>query len=252
MLRDRYARIMEKQGIKIKWLGVYIVVILFVFALFIFKGSTALTKKQVETDISKSSGAPTVSGYVLKETKGQSNPSIESTKVLAETSEKVNVKSEDKSNINSNIKEEEAKEDIKPIEVQADITSIVWPLKGKIIRKMGLSYSQTFSDYRYHNGIDIEAKRGMEVIACMQGVVESVESSKSFNHKMVINHGNGWYSIYAHLGEVYVKKGDRIKVKTKIGSVGQPGMEEVLAGPHLHFSIKKGDEKKNPMDYLPK
>lgn len=236
MLRDRYARILEKQGIQMKRFGIYLVVILLVFALFIFF-----------------TGKITID-YLIS---AEENTSPTVTENITEPVEDIEKKTEKEKAVDKLVGSGTPVNSDEKIKVEqpaavTSITKIIWPMKGKVIKEMGLSYSQTFSDYRYHEGIDIEGKRGTEVVVCMSGVVKSVESSKAFRNKIVIDHGNGWCSVYAHVEEVYVKEGQWIKEKTKLGSIGQPGLAEVLEGPHLHFCLVKGNDKKNPLDYLPK
>lgn len=133
----------------------------------------------------------------------------------------------------------------------ADIKNIIWPLKGDILQETGIVYSKTFSDYRYHNGIDLKAPRGEEVNAVLPGKVLSLETSRSEGKKVVIDHGSGWQGVYSHLEEVYVKPSSTVKAGQAIGHIGQPGLSEILEGPHLHFTLLQGSKVINPLDYLP-
>ena len=134
----------------------------------------------------------------------------------------------------------------------ADISNMVWPLKGDILQEVGIVYSKTFSDYRYHNGVDLKAARGAEVAAALPGKVASMETSRSEAKKIVIDHGSGWQAVYSHLEEVYVKPGSVVKAGQSVGHVGQPGLSEVLEGPHLHFTLLEKGKVLNPLDYLPR
>lgn len=134
----------------------------------------------------------------------------------------------------------------------ADITKISWPVKGKIIREFGLTYSLTFNDYRNHNGIDIEAQVNTEVAAVLPGKVLSVRTTEAAANTVIIEHGNGWQSEYAHLEEALLKPGNIVKAGQAIGTIGQPGIYEILEGPHLHFSLYKDSKTVNPLVYLPK
>jgi murein DD-endopeptidase MepM/ murein hydrolase activator NlpD len=126
-----------------------------------------------------------------------------------------------------------------------------WPARGSIIRHFGLSYSQTFSDYRFHKGVDIELERGAEVAAILGGKVTAAASSKGEAGVVTIDHGSGWQTLYAHLNEIYVKTGETVKQGQPLGSVDQPGLNEILEGPHLHFELHKDGQEVNPLDYLP-
>ena len=138
-----------------------------------------------------------------------------------------------------------------PQELEPDLSAIVWPLEGQVIRGVGLSYAQTFSDYRYHDGIDIQAARGAEVVTTLPGKVISKETSKEEKTKITIEHGQGWMSVYAHLEDAYLEVGDYCQVGDLLGIVNQPGLQEILEGPHLHYSLRLDDQIMNPLDYLP-
>jgi murein DD-endopeptidase MepM/ murein hydrolase activator NlpD len=131
-----------------------------------------------------------------------------------------------------------------------DISNIMWPLKGEVSQGIGISYSKTFGDYRYHDGIDIQGDRGVEVVAVLAGKVTKKETTKSDGIKVTINHGGGWTSIYKHLGDSYLQVGDEVKIGENVGSINQPGMSEIMEGPHLHYTILKDNKVINPLDYL--
>lgn len=135
--------------------------------------------------------------------------------------------------------------------LEANLSEMVWPLQGQVFRGVGISYAQTFSDYRYHNGIDIQAARGAEVVAVLPGKIIDKETSKEEGTKITIEHGQGWVSVYAHLEEAYLQVGDYCQKGQSLGTVNQPGLQEVLEGPHLHYTLYQDDQVINPLDYLP-
>jgi murein DD-endopeptidase MepM/ murein hydrolase activator NlpD len=116
---------------------------------------------------------------------------------------------------------------------------------------MGLFYSETFDDYRYHDGIDIKGIDKDEVIASLSGRVVNLTSTKGDKHTIIINHGNDWQSEYSHLEDVKIKKGDTVKAGQIIGVIGQPGLNEVKIGPHLHYRLLRNEQSINPLKYLP-
>ena len=116
---------------------------------------------------------------------------------------------------------------------------------------MGLVYSKTFCDYRFHNGIDIEGDEGDLAVAVLAGKVEKIETSKSEKTSIWLNHGNGWRSYYSHLEQVKIKAGDTVKAGQEIGIIGYPGQEEDLEGPHLHYALEIDGQAVNPLDYMP-
>jgi murein DD-endopeptidase MepM/ murein hydrolase activator NlpD len=141
-----------------------------------------------------------------------------------------------------------------PLEVReaaANLSELIWPLEGQVLRGVGLSYAQTFGDYRYHNGLDIKAQRGEEIVAALAGKVKSIETSKGFGVKLILDHGEDLFSEYAHLESVYLREGEYCRQGEPLGVVNQPGLNEILEGPHLHFVLKKAGEIIDPWEYLP-
>lgn len=149
---------------------------------------------------------------------------------------------------------EDAVADHRPL-AEVNIAEIIWPLEGEIIREVGLSYAQTFSDYRYHSGIDIKADRGAQAKATLPGRISRKETTKDDGMVITIEHGQQdgvvWYSVYAHLGETTLKEGDEVAAGDVVGLIGQPGYNEITEGPHLHYSLYQDNQVVNPLDYLP-
>lgn len=99
-----------------------------------------------------------------------------------------------------------------------------------------------------HYGTDFAAPTGTEIYATDSGVVEAAGSGGSgYGIWVVINHENGFKSLYAHCSAVCVKPGERVKKGQKIAAVGNTGDS---TGSHLHFEIINNGEKNDPMDYL--
>ncbi|MCH5184749.1 MAG: peptidoglycan DD-metalloendopeptidase family protein [Oscillospiraceae bacterium] len=131
--------------------------------------------------------------------------------------------------------------------------SFIPPAEGKIIDTFSenLSSNKTMDDWRTHDGIDIQSEPGTAVKASLDGVIEEI-GSDTLGVFILINHDNGWQTLYANLGEedISLKKGDRVKTGDKIGSVGDTSIEEKLVNPHLHFEILKDGENKNPTEFI--
>lgn len=95
----------------------------------------------------------------------------------------------------------------------------------------------TYSSGSWHGGGDIPTPTGTSVLAADGGTVESVKYlSYSYGHHVVINHGNGYKSWYAHMSTISVKKGDKVSQGQEIGKSGSTGNS---SGPHLHFEVRK-------------
>lgn len=137
-------------------------------------------------------------------------------------------------------------------DVLAEKTNInlIKPAEGEVIREFGFNYSKTFNDYRFHDGIDIGVAAGSEVVAAGPGKVVNVTHTDMEKYTVVINHGSYLETIYKHVGEIEVQKGDTVKEGQKIGIITEPGLWDEDTGPHLHFSITYRGNKVNPEKYL--
>ncbi len=100
-----------------------------------------------------------------------------------------------------------------------------------------------------HSGIDVDGDLGMPVYAVDNGVVVYAGwNNWGYGNVIVINHGNGWQTLYAHLDQYYVSCGQSVYQTNIIGSIGSTGKS---SGPHLHFEMMYNGTKVNPHDYLP-
>lgn len=100
---------------------------------------------------------------------------------------------------------------------------------------------------KMHNGIDLTAPVGTKVHATGNGVVVSAGfSSGGYGKKVIIDHGFGYKTLYAHLNDTYVKVGKKVKRGDIIGEVGNTGRS---TAPHLHYEVRKNDKTENPVNY---
>jgi|GEM_PF-259670 len=99
----------------------------------------------------------------------------------------------------------------------------------------------------YHRGVDFAAYYGTNIIACNSGVVIRSNYSSSFGNVVIIDHGGGICSLYAHASSRLVEKDDIVKKGDVIAKVGSTGDS---TGNHLHFAILKNGDYVNPMDYI--
>lgn len=123
-----------------------------------------------------------------------------------------------------------------------------WPVKGRITSPFGERTHPVTGAVAGHNGIDIAAPIGTDVLAAADGVVGSVYSTATGGKQVVVVHDNGWKSGYAHLSEQLVRTGDHVaqgQVIAKSGNTGQ------VTGPHLHFTMTDNSGSKvDPIKYL--
>lgn len=117
-----------------------------------------------------------------------------------------------------------------------------WPAQGVISSPYGLRWG------RLHAGIDVAADYGDRISAAGGGVVTYAGWQDGYGLMIVIEHGRGWQSVYAHAGDLYVADGDIIRAGQCIASIGSTGNS---TGPHLHFEIRYQGVPINPMQYLP-
>jgi len=98
-----------------------------------------------------------------------------------------------------------------------------------------------------HTGIDFAARIGKKIHATGNGLVIDVRKSrKGYGNRVTIKHGYGFKTLYAHMNDIYVKKGDKISRGQTIGTVGNSGTS---TGPHLHYEVIYNNIKSNPKFY---
>lgn len=99
-----------------------------------------------------------------------------------------------------------------------------------------------------HNGLDMIASSGEPVYASAEGVVSDVKKSrKGLGNVVTVNHGNGYYTRYAHLADIEVRKGRKVKKGTRLGYVGMSGNS---FAPHLHYEVLRDTLVMDPVHYF--
>ncbi len=128
--------------------------------------------------------------------------------------------------------------------------SMSFPIDGEIIAPCSvdeLVFCESMQDWRTHNGTDITAKIGDPVRAAESGIVSEVYKDDLLGVVVVIDHGNEIASLYGNLQSVdFIKVGTEVQKGDIIGGVGDSGILEANAGPHLHFEIISNGEYQNP------
>lgn len=118
-----------------------------------------------------------------------------------------------------------------------------WPVRGRALSAYGAKGDGLFND-----GINIAAARGTTVGAAENGVVAYAGNEvKGMGNLIIIQHSGGWMTVYAHLDSMTVRRGNKVSVGQKIGTVGETGKVDE---PQLHFEIRKGTKAYNPSTYL--
>lgn len=120
-----------------------------------------------------------------------------------------------------------------------------WPVRGTILSHFGAKSNGLFND-----GINVSAARGTTVAAAENGVVAYAGNEvKGMGNLIIVQHADGWMTVYAHMDSLSVKRGTKVSVGQKIGTVGATGKVDK---PQLHFEIRKGTKAYNPSSYLKK
>lgn len=122
-----------------------------------------------------------------------------------------------------------------------------WPAQGEVIGRFGLETHPEWGTQIRNNGLDIRADEGSPVRCVGDGAVELVDWLPGYGQSVIVNHGQGFYSVYAHLGSTSVSADGRVSAGQTIGTVGDSGS---LKGVCLHFEIRRGREAQNPESWL--
>lgn len=127
--------------------------------------------------------------------------------------------------------------------------SFVWPApkSKRITSAFGVRIHPIYKKKKMHTGIDIDLAYGEAVVASADGKVILSEWYGGYGKTVMIDHGGGIVTLYAHNGNLAVQKGESVKKGQKIASCGSTG---VSTGPHLHFEVRQNGKPQNPMDWF--
>lgn len=121
------------------------------------------------------------------------------------------------------------------------------PLAGEVSSDFGWRKDPFTGNRRFHRGIDIPAEEGMEIKAVMSGRVLLSEKQSGYGNVVVLDHGHGFTSLYAHNRENRVKPGDWIEQGQTVAEVGSTGRS---TGPHLHLEIRRDGKHLDPVKFI--
>jgi murein DD-endopeptidase MepM/ murein hydrolase activator NlpD len=121
--------------------------------------------------------------------------------------------------------------------------SLAWPTNGRVTSGYGYRTHPIYGTKRMHTGVDIPAPTGQAVVAAADGVVISAGWRGGYGMAVVIDHGGGMATLYAHLSGFDVSAGQRVTKAQRVGSIGSTGMS---TGPHLHFEVRIGGAAQDP------
>ncbi len=136
-------------------------------------------------------------------------------------------------------------------ELLASIPAIQ-PISNKDLRRIGSYFGYRTDPFykvtKFHEGIDFTASVGNDIYSTGDGVVTKVERSRGgYGNCIVINHGFGYETVYAHMSKMDVRRGEKVKRGQVIGHVGNTGKS---TSPHLHYEVRKGGKAIDPINFF--
>jgi murein DD-endopeptidase MepM/ murein hydrolase activator NlpD len=126
-------------------------------------------------------------------------------------------------------------------------TPSIWPVAGWLTSVFGFRMNPFTELNQMHEGIDISTPIGTLVIAPADGIISASGTDLAFGKMLVISHGFGMTSRYAHLNNILVRIGQKVNRGEKIAEVGMSGR---TTGPHLHYELRLNGIPVNPMRYI--
>lgn len=125
----------------------------------------------------------------------------------------------------------------------------LWPAEGDIVGHFGRQKHPQFNTYVQRKGIDIRAPEGSGIRAVMAGEVAFADWLKGYGLVVILDHANGFFSLYAHASALVVKAGEQVKAGQTIGTTGDTGM---TSDNTLYFELREGAEPVDPLLWLAK
>jgi murein DD-endopeptidase MepM/ murein hydrolase activator NlpD len=141
---------------------------------------------------------------------------------------------------------EEAFRELANIKTVDMVKPDIWPVVGVITS--GYGWRVMGGRKEFHTGVDISAPYGTPVSAAADGRVVYAGWLRGYGYTVIIYHGYGFATLYAHLSSISVSYGDRVVKAQIIGRVGNTGRS---FGPHLHYEVIRYGVRQNPIAYLP-
>ncbi|MBR4993963.1 MAG: peptidoglycan DD-metalloendopeptidase family protein [Lachnospiraceae bacterium] len=135
------------------------------------------------------------------------------------------------------------------INLSYDGGKFCWPAPSytRVSSPYGYRIHPTLGTNLYHNGVDLASPSGSKILAAYDGIVVAADYTSVMGNYIMIDHGDGLYTVYMHASALYVSKGDIVIKGEHIAAVGSTGRS---TGPHLHFSVRKNGEYVDPMPYI--
>lgn len=167
---------------------------------------------------------------------------VVTSEMIDKVSKQMYVQSKSYDEINNLIKNQE--------HMLASIPAIM-PVANKDLTRVASGYGMRlhpiYKTYKMHTGMDFTAPIGTDIYCTGDGVVKKVEySQRGYGNHIIIDHGYGYETLYAHMNTINVKKGQSVKRGDLLGFVGNSGTS---TGPHLHYEVHKNGNQINPVNF---
>lgn len=149
--------------------------------------------------------------------------------------------------LNSNMQAVDAEKNITQLAFSAHKGLLIIPVTGRIASLFGPYKNRKYDITNFRSGIDIKADKGEPVRSVFQGKILYSSWFKGYGNMIIIDHGNNYYTIYAHLEETFKSKGDVVETREVIATVGDTGSIE---GAKLYFEVRHHGKPENPLEWL--
>ena len=133
--------------------------------------------------------------------------------------------------------------------IQSGSPPSLWPVNGRLMGVFGERDDPFSGEGEFHKGVDISAPTGTVVRATGDGVVTFADWSNGYGRLIIVDHGNGIETYYAHLSRFLAFAGEGVRRGEPVGAVGSTGR---VTAPHLHYEVRIGGAPVNPYRYLAK
>lgn len=206
-----------------------------------------------------SSQASSSIGKSVNEVKGESGQTNEEQNNVEVNKIAINTSNMEKEKKENTIKTNEIQENVvKQPEVKKEEKvpdpTFIKPVEGEIsveFAKDTLIYSNTLKEWVTHMGVDIKADKATVVKASAEGTVKSIKNDPRYGITVVVEHVNGFKTIYSNLLTAeFVSEGENVKKGQTLGTVGNTATFEIADASHLHFEMQKNDTNLDPTLYI--
>lgn len=120
----------------------------------------------------------------------------------------------------------------------------IWPTEGRVTSLFGMRKHPITGRQKFHKGVDIGNRQLTDIICAAHGIVDHAGWKGGYGKTVIVNHGMGYKTLYAHADELLVQKGDKVQRGTLIARMGSTGSS---TGPHLHYEVHLAKEPIDPV-----